>query len=112
MSDFVNSGRREGKDFLFKAHKSYRWVVSVCDKELYGRKFSEGDRQLDLSGAFFNGEEMSCEQVRMEVIRCLREDATFNVVGEKSVGIFKEMGIAEDDAVLSVEGVPFFLILL
>lgn len=101
-----------GEDFLFKVHKSYRLVISICDSEIYGKKFIEGDRQLDLTGAFFNGEKVGRERLRKEIIRGVREDATFNIVGERAVGLVKEMGIAGEGDILSVGGVPFFLVLL
>lgn len=100
------------KEFLFKVHKSYRWVVSICDKDIYGKVFTEGDRQLDLTGKFFEGEEVDKEKLREEIIKCIREDATFNIIGNKSVDLAKEIGLAEEEDILSVEGIPFFLVLL
>lgn len=100
------------KDISLKIHKSYRWVVAICDKDLLGKVLSEGERELDLSGNFFKGEEMDKQKVRSEILRALREDATFNVVGEKSVNIFREMDLVKSEDVLKVEGVPFILILL
>lgn len=99
-------------EIVLKVHESYRWVVAVCDKELIGRKLLEGKRALDLSGPFFDGEEMSERAVKEEVIRCNREDATFNFVGEKSVGVAKELGIVKDEGVVEIDGVPFALVLL
>ncbi|MFA5060931.1 MAG: DUF424 family protein [Candidatus Pacearchaeota archaeon] len=100
------------KDFLFKVHKSYRSVISICDKEIYGKKFTQGDMQLDLTGVFFSGEEVDKEELREEIIRCVREDATFNIVGEKSIELIKELGMVKEEDVLRVEGVPFLLVLL
>ncbi len=100
------------KEFLFKIHKSYRWVVAICDKEIYGKKFTEGIKQIDLTGNFFKGELIDRSILKSEIIRCIREDATFNIVGEKSVEIAKEIGMARDEEVLKIKGVPFFLILL
>lgn len=97
---------------MLKVHSSYRWVVAVCDKELVGKKFSDDFGQIDLSGDFFNGQEISDEDLREEVLKYLNEDATFNIVGEKSVLFFKKMGLVFDDGVLFVDGVPVSLILL
>ena len=100
------------KNILLKVHKSYRWVVAVCDEELFGRKLIDGKRVLDLSGEFFKGEAMNNEEVRAEISRCNDEDATFNFVGERSVGIAKELGIVDDESVVDIDGVPFALALL
>ena len=118
MEDFLF----EMGDIILKVHESYRWVVAVCDKEVFGRRLVDpirygsngagGKRVLDLSGAFFDGEEMSEEKATEEIVRCNLEDATFNFVGEKSVGIAKELGLVVDSGVIEIEGVPVALVLL
>ncbi|MFH1521574.1 MAG: DUF424 family protein [archaeon] len=97
---------------LLKIHKSYRWVVAVCDKDVFGRKLVDGKRVLDLSGEFFNGEEMSDEEIASEIVRCNREDATFNFAGENSVRVAKALGIIKDECIVNIDGVPFALVLL
>ncbi len=100
------------KDILLKIHKSYRWVVAICDKDLIGKVLSEEEKQLDLSGNFFKGEEVDEKKAKTEIIRALREDATFNVVGERSVKLFLDLGLAKKEELLQIEGVPFILLLL
>ena len=97
---------------LLKIHKSYRWVVAVCDKDIFGRKLVDGKRVINVSGEFFNGKEMNNKEIATEIIRCNREDATFNFVGKNSVRIAKELGIVKDEGVVIIEGVPFALVLL
>ncbi len=111
-------------NILLKVHKSYRLVVAVCDADVFGRKLREsevgsrkseggnGGRVLDVSGDFFKGEAMSDDEVRREIIRCNGEDATFNFVGARSVGIARELGLVVDSGVGYIEGVPFALVLL
>jgi len=100
------------KNILLKVHESYRWVVAVCDKDVFGRKLVDGKRVFDVGGVFFEGKEMSDEEVAAEIVRCNHEDATFNFVGEKSVGIAKQLGIVKDEGVVEIDGVPFALVLL
>ena len=99
-------------DYLFKVHESYRWVVAVCDKDVYGRKLVDGERQLDLTGPFFEGEEVDEDGLRERIVDCVKEDATFNIVGVRSVGVAKSLGIVKDEGVIEIEGVPFALVLL
>ena len=99
-------------EILLKVHKSYRWVVAVCDGSVFGRKLREGERVLDVSGDFFRGDEMSLDEARVEIVRCAGEDATFNFVGDKSVGIAKELGLVKDSGVIEIEGIPVALVLL
>ena len=97
---------------LLRVHKSYRWIVAVCDEDVFGRKLVEGKRVLDVSGDFFKGDKMSENEVRAEVVRCAREDATFNFVGKDSVRIARELGLVKDEGVVEIDGVPFALVLL
>ncbi len=109
-------------NILLKVHESYRWVVAVCDEEIFGKRLVspirndsgelDGNKVLDLSGAFFKGDIFSIKDARNEIIRCAREDATFNFVGEESVKLAKEIGIVKDEGVMNVDGVPFALVLL
>lgn len=97
---------------MFRIHKSYRWVVAVCDKDLIGKCFTEGNRQIDLTGNFFKGEPVDENKAKSEILRCLREDATFNIVGGKSVGLVRDMGFVKDESIIKIGDVPFVLMLL
>ncbi len=99
-------------NILVKVHESYRWVVAVCDGDVFGRKLVDGKRVLDVSGEFFNGKVMSVGEARDEIVRCAGEDATFNFVGEESVGLAKELGIVKDSGVIEIDAVPFGLVLM
>ena len=97
---------------LLKIHKSYRWVVAICDKDVFGRKLQDGEKTLDISGEFFNGKLMSDKKAIEEIVRCNHEDATFNFVGDKSVSIAKELGLVKDEGIVEIQGVPFALVLI
>lgn len=99
-------------NILLKVHESYRMVVAVCDSDVFGRKLIDGDRVLDLSGAFFDGDVLSVAEARNEIVRCAGEDATFNFVGKGSVALAREIGIVKDEGVMEINGVPFALVLM
>jgi len=97
---------------LIKIHKSYRDVVAICDSELLGKYFEEGNFQLDLKESFFGGENKSPEEI-IEIIRYYSaEDATFNIVGKKSVNAAIQAGIISSDGIKKIRGIPFALVLL
>ena len=102
----------ESKKILLKIHNSYRIVAAVCDKELIGKKLEEGQRQLDLTGSFFKGEEVTKKRLNEEIKRLLAEDATFNIVGEESINFFKEKKLIKEEGIKKIEGIPLALILL
>ena len=99
--------------------KSYRDVIAVCDKEILGKVFEEpsgaGDgviKQLNVKENFYKGKETE----ELEVIEIMRsfsaEDATFNIVGQKSVAAAIKAGIITEETVSEIKGIPFALVLL
>ena len=97
---------------LVKIHKSYREIVAICDKELLGKEFKEENKKLEIKENFFNGEEISEEKV-VELMKLKGvDDATFNIVGEKSVNLAVKTGLVNEKAIGKINGVPFALVLL
>lgn len=94
-----------------KIHRTYRNVVALCDADLLGKYFEEGKLQLDLRGHFFKGRELTHEETVTLIQDQAKEDATFNIVGEKAINAAVEAGIIEDNSVGRVGNIPFTLIL-
>lgn len=92
--------------------KSYREVVAICDAELLGKYFEEERFQLDIKQSFFSGEKASEEEVIQIMQDMSREDATFNIVGEKSVNAAIKAGIISENGIKKIQGIPFALILM
>ncbi len=91
--------------------KSYRDVVVICDKELLGKKFEEGKFQLDIKENFYKGKEVN-EEVGIEIMKKMSaEDATFNIVGEKSINTALKAGIISIGEIRKIKGVPFVMVL-
>ena len=97
---------------LVKIHKSYRNIVAICDSALLGKKFEEGNKVLDVRESFYNGDELSEEETIEVMQNFAAEDATFNIVGEKSVNAAKKAGIIDDKGIKKVQNIPFALVLL
>ena len=96
--------------------KSYRDTVAICDTELLGKKFEqefEGNiRQLDVKENFYKGKETPEEEI-LEMLKAFSaEDATFNIVGEKSVQVALKAGIINEESVGRIQGIPFALVLI
>ena len=97
---------------LVKIHKSYRDAVAVCDKEILGRRFEQGNKQLDVKESFFLGDEIE-ENSLVDLMKDLaKEDVTFNIVGSKSVKAALKAGIINNEGVKRIQGIPFALVLL
>ncbi len=92
--------------------KSYRDIVAICDSDLLGKKFEEGEFQLDVKESFFNGDEKNKEET-IEFIRDMsKEDATFNIIGKESVQAAIDAEIITEEGIKKIQGIPFALVLL
>lgn len=97
---------------LLKIIKTYRDVVAICDKELIGKKFEEGNFQLDVKNNFFNGDEVS-EDEAVEIMRGKKaEDSTFNIIGNKAIKAALTAGVISENEVGKIKNIPFALTLI
>ena len=92
--------------------KSYRDTVAICDSELIGKQFEEGEFKLDVKENFYKGEETSEEKVLEIIADMSKEDATFNIVGKESVALALNSGIITTDNIKKIQEIPFALVLL
>jgi len=77
-------------------------LVAVCDSELVGRTFCEGELHLYVNEDFFKGQPASEHEVKM----ALEEATIANLVGERSVTCGIESGVVDEDCVIMIDGVP------
>ncbi|MBI5035804.1 DUF424 domain-containing protein [Candidatus Micrarchaeota archaeon] len=83
---------------------SVKKVLALCDRDLLGKVFSEGECVLDLKTyrAFYEGERLD----EAKAIEWLGEARNANVVGEKAVACAKKVFSVSGSAVRSINGVP------
>ena len=97
---------------LVKIIETYRDVIAICDSELLGRRFEQGKFQLDVKESFFKGEETN-EEKTIEIMKNMsKEDATFNIIGKKSVNTALKAGIIDEEGIGKIQGIPFALVLV
>jgi hypothetical protein len=77
-------------------------LVSVCDPDLLGETFENGEASLTVDPDFYEGEEATAE----EVVNSLSQCAVANLVGTEAVGVAVEHGFVEEANVLDLEGTP------
>ncbi len=95
-----------------KLHRSCRDIIAVCDTELLGKYFEQGNFQLDVKESFFQGDEVDAKTLIKQLQFFKKEDATFNIIGEKSVECALKAGIINSESLGKIAGIPFGLILL
>ena len=77
-------------------------LVAVCDSDLLGRTFQEGDLHLSVSEDFFKGQPAAEHEVK----KALLGATIANLVGKRSVSCGIASGIIDEDCVITIEGVP------
>jgi len=97
---------------IVRVIKSYRDIVAICDSDLIGKRFEEGDFQIEVKESFFKGEETPHEKVLELLYDMSKEDATFNIIGEESVNTALKAGIISEEGIKKVQGIPFALVLI
>lgn len=95
-----------------KIHKSYRDVVAICDKDLLGKRFEQGNLQLDVKESFFNGKDVSEKEAMDIIIDMAKEDATFNIIGTKSIKTALKAGLIQNEGIKTIQEIPFALVLM
>ncbi|MDN5366700.1 MAG: uncharacterized protein PWQ11_111 [Candidatus Diapherotrites archaeon] len=90
-------------NFRFKLYRTPEaTVLAVCDSELLGRVFREGEVVLNVSRSYYGGEEADAGRLR----ELLAEADIVSLVGEGCISVAVDMGLAEWRFVKRVEGVP------
>ncbi len=83
-------------------------VVAVCDKELVGKRYEEGELVLDLTSNFFFEEGKTEEVEDLGVIVDAIKDAfTSNIVGNRVVGALIERGVLKESGVKVIAGIKY-----
>ena len=73
-------------------------LVAVCDSEIVGKVFREGELKIEVKEDFYGSEEVGEEEVR----RALRTATIANITGKKAVQLAISMGIVDRDKVLKI----------
>jgi len=92
-----------------KIHEAYRNIVSVADADLIGKKFVDGNLQMDVKESFYNGHEVDESKAIRMMKAAAADDATFNIVGEKSVQAAIKAGIIDKKGIIKIKGIPHAL---
>lgn len=95
-----------------KIHNSYRTVVAICDENLLGKKFEEGNRQLDLREGFYKDKFMDIKDAVETIEYQSNEDATFNIVGEESIKAALKAELIASKQIDKIAGIPFAMTFL
>lgn len=77
-------------------------LVVVTDKEILGKKFEEGKKQLDLGKKFYQGEEMEKEEVKKWFLQARH----LHLTGTRTIALALGEDLISTQNILWVQGVP------
>ena len=93
-----------GKEMYLKRHdQGAERLIAVCDCEILGKRFAEGQLRIEVSPDFFGGEKATCSEVE----KALAGATMANFVGCKAVEHAISLGYVEKDNTLSINGVLY-----
>ena len=79
-----------------------RTVVALCDKDLIGKKLSEGNIEINVSERFYKGEELPEDKMA----DILKNASNVNILGEKSIAFAIKIGVITEENIIMIQGVP------
>lgn len=74
-------------------------LVSVCDADILGETFENGDVSLTVEEDFYDGDEAATD----EVVASLSRASIANLVGSRAVGLAVEHGFVDEANVLEFD---------
>lgn len=77
-------------------------LVSLCDKELLGKRLKHGEINFFVDPRFYEGEEKTKEEITKEI----KQASILNIVGKESVELCILEGVISEECVIHIKDVP------
>jgi hypothetical protein len=90
------------KTYKIFQYEVEEYIVALCDKELIGKKFKDGNLRLFVNPRFYKGKGVTREKAIDE----LRKATIANIVGEKAVNLAIEAGLIKKENVIKIKNIP------
>ena len=88
---------------LVKIHKTETSeIIAVCDAELIGKRFEEGNLALNITENFYKGKNLP----KKEIIHLLEESRNVSIVGKESIQLALDHKIIDEMNVITIQGIP------
>jgi len=90
-------------EICIKTHKQGKdLIVAMCDADVLGKTFREGQLKLHVSNEFYDGARLSLEQGFAQI-----DQATIiNLTGPRVVERAVKEGVVHREAIIRISGVP------
>ena len=73
-------------------------LVAVCDSELVGKKFEDGDIKIEISEKFYGTENFEENEVK----KALKQATIANISGKRAIKIAIDLGLVDEDKILKI----------
>jgi hypothetical protein len=90
------------KVYLNKIRYEDEYIIAICDEEILGQRFQEGERQIHITESFYKGELVSLE----EGLRALEQATIANIVGERIVEEALKAQMIHKNGILRIQNIP------
>jgi len=84
-----------------------RNIISIVDNDLIGKEFEEGEKYLQISKHFYDGEDMEDK----EILKLISSANSMNIVGKKSIKFCIKNNLIEESHILKVKTVPYAIVI-
>ena len=93
---------------IYKLHENNegKKILSLCDKELLGKEFEDGNGFLNLKSDFYNGTEFNIE--KSDII--ISKSNSINAVGNESIKLLLNKNITNDSHIKKIKKIPYAII--
>ena len=87
--------------FLLKTYNTDQGkIIAVCDKDILGSVFEEGDTILDISEAFFSGRPATSDDIISAIQKCY----SANIAGNRIIAKLSDADIIDIEDAHTVDG--------
>lgn len=94
--------------YYLKIHSSEeRTVIGICDEEIIGKVFEDGELRLEISERFYKGELVEFEIIQQEIAK----GNNFNIVGNNIIKELMDNDLIDKDSVKQISGISYTMVI-
>jgi hypothetical protein len=84
-----------------------RKLLAICDGNLIGKTFEEGNKILNISKSFYFGEPM----FEKDILNLIEDNTLLNIVGKESIDFALKNKLIIKEGIIKIKNIPHALFL-
>ena len=84
-----------------------RKLLAICDGNLIGKIFEEGDKILNVSKNFYHGEPM----FEKDILKLIEDNILLNIVGDESIKFALKNELIDKKGIIRIKNIPHAMLL-